>query len=146
MKASELFEKKLAIPDWAMEEQADFRAFVKEFGFQLNTRLPVFQLPDQWMLGGEIKDKDTNDLLSPEHRFKAFKKGLAAYLVKKAKNWPRYVKIAHSGTLAPYYINPDNPRNAEDDINYVVSAKTNYHGELLKPIRFSVTWSISEPK
>lgn len=157
MKTIELFEAKPKLaPDWAQTEQQEFADFVKKFGFRLMTRKLEFYLPDQWMIGGEIKDVDktgADDIgLSPDRRLTGFKKQLAAFLLKKAKEFPdRYVKlIGHprSWRPTPHYIKADDvPRQVEDIVDNCVFQDTSRStGRHFVPMQLKVLWSISEPK
>jgi hypothetical protein len=157
MKTIELFEAKpKQAPDWAQAEQLEFANFVKKFNFRLMTRKLEFRAPDQWMVGGEIKDIDktgADDIgLSPERRFAGFKKQLAAFLLKKAKEFPdRYVKIISSPrnwNPSPHYIKADDTSRQVEDIidNCVYQDTSRSTGRFFIPMQFMVLWSISEPK
>jgi hypothetical protein len=157
MKTIELFEAKpKQAPDWAQAEQQEFADFVKKFGFKLMTRKLEFHSPDQWMIGGEIKDVDRTGVddigLSPERRFTGFKKQLASFLLKKAKQFPdRYVKIVshpRGWNPSPHYIKDDDtPRQAEDIVgDCVYQDVSRGDGRFVIPMQLKVLWSISEPK
>lgn len=154
MKLEDLFEAKKPSPDWAQQEQAEFAAFVKQFGMQLMTRKVEHQLPDQWLIGGEIKDTDKSQHISLpiETRFKALKKGLAGYLLNKAHDHPnRFVKIISNPRgwrTSPHYIqHDDSPIQVERIVDDNVH-QDRYGSQSSKLGQWTtyIHWSISEPK
>ncbi len=149
MKTYEILTKKTKdkLPEWAMKEQADFCNFVFDFGFTLMTAKPKkSNIDTDMIIGGGLKDQDDNELLDKEHRLMDLKKGLAQYLLNKAKQG-RVVKIFKYGywQLHPQYIHPeDNIRAAEYAVNNTVYFTPAHLNPEKTPL--SIRWSISEPK
>jgi hypothetical protein len=151
MKLEDLFEARKPSPDWAQKEQTEFAAFIKQFGMQLMTRKVEHRAPDQWMIGGDIKDTDKSQHISLpiEMRFKALKKGLSNYLLDKAKDaYPnRYVKLISNPRgwrTSPHYIqHDDRPIQVERIVDDVVHP---YHYQNPGQWSVCIMWSISEPK
>lgn len=148
MKTSELLQEKIkgTPPEWAAKEQADFRKFCAEFGFQLTTIKPEKSNIDGDMnVGGVLKDKDNNELMGKEHRLEALKKGLAQYLLGKAKEG-RFVKIFTKNYwhFDPRYIHPeDNLRAAQAAVEASVYFKQDRYSDKK---HLAIYWAVSEPK
>lgn len=149
MKTNELLQEKVKgpAPDWAVKEQADFRRFVADFGFQLTTLKPEkSQLEGFYNFGGDLKDKDNNDLLDKNLRLEALKKGLARYLLDKAKG-DRSIKLFTKNYWRhdPWYIHPeDTIRDAERAVENTVSFQTARYDSRKKYL--AIHWATSEPK
>jgi hypothetical protein len=150
MKTSELLQEKAkgTPPEWAAKEQAEFRKFCAQFGFHLTTIKPEnSNLQGDMNVGGTFKDKDDNELMGKEHRLAALKKGLAKYLLDKAKEG-RFVKIFTKNYWRhdPRYIHPeDTLRSAEQAVNSAVYFKPKDRWSNVAD-HLSIYWAISEPK
>lgn len=141
-------------PEWAAKEQAELRALVQDFGFQLLTLKPE---KDQTMrgttdmtVGGELKDKQKGDetSLPTEVRLAALRKGIAAHLLKKAKQ-ERTLKVFTKSWWrhTPLYIHPeDDMRRAEYAVGEVVKPIYDRWDNERKNPHVYIWYSISEPK
>lgn len=147
MKTQELLEKKFTAPEWAAREQEEFRKFISQFGFRLTTLKPQkSNLIGDINVGGALKDKDDNEFLDKDLRLQALKKGLARYLLDKAKEG-RFVKIFYNNYWRhdPRYIHPeDDVRAAEHAVDNAVRFQTDRYDSNKKYL--NIYWSISEPK
>ncbi len=149
MKTNELLQEKAKglAPDWAIKEQADFRKFVADFGFQLTTLKPEkSNLEGFYNFGGDLKDKDNNELLDKDRRLEALKKGLARYLLDRATG-DRSIKLFTKNYWRhdPRYIHPeDNIRAAERAVENTVRFQTDRYDSRKKYLQ--IYWATSEPK
>lgn len=147
-KKPEAIDEAKAPPEWAAAEQAEFNQFVKQFGFQLTTRLPdKGNLDGDAAIGGKLKDLDKDELLGKEHRLQALKKALAGYLLKKAKE-DRMVKIFKAtwwNTSLRYIHAEDDIRAAERAVNDVVYYQTDRYDHDGRK-KLAIHWAISPPK
>ena len=101
-------------------------------------------------VGGELKDKQkgSETHLPPEIRLAALRKGVAAFLLKKAKE-ERTVKVFTKSWWKhiPHYIHPeDDMRRAEHAVGEVVKPIYDRWDNERKNPRVFVWYAISEPK